>query len=143
MCRVEVADADSAATIISDAIDNFGRIDAVVNSAGHGPKGKLLEISDDEWHLGMEVEGSHPLDAGFDEHLGIASNYEKKRGAGHSTLYRGREVEAEKIPFQALTKRYTDEAVSFIKRQRDEPFFLFFSQAPLSVTRRTTNLFKF
>ena len=34
---------------------SFGRIDAVVNSAGHGPKGKLLEISDDDWHLGMEV----------------------------------------------------------------------------------------
>ena len=26
----------------------------MVNSAGHGPKGPLLEISDDDWHLGME-----------------------------------------------------------------------------------------
>ncbi len=33
----------------------FGRIDAVVNSAGHGPKGPVLEISDDDWHLGMDV----------------------------------------------------------------------------------------
>jgi NAD(P)-dependent dehydrogenase (short-subunit alcohol dehydrogenase family) len=33
----------------------FGRIDAVVNSAGHGPQGNLLEISDDDWHLGMEI----------------------------------------------------------------------------------------
>jgi NAD(P)-dependent dehydrogenase (short-subunit alcohol dehydrogenase family) len=32
----------------------WGRIDAVVNSAGHGPKGPLLEISDEDWHLGME-----------------------------------------------------------------------------------------
>ncbi|MHC5004471.1 MAG: SDR family oxidoreductase, partial [Planctomycetota bacterium] len=31
------------------------RIDAVVNSAGHGPKGPVLEITDDDWHLGMEV----------------------------------------------------------------------------------------
>ena len=31
-----------------------GRIDAVVNSAGHGPKGPLLEISDADWQLGME-----------------------------------------------------------------------------------------
>ena len=33
-----------------------------------------------KWHLGMEIEGSHPIDAGFDEHLGIPSNYEPKRG---------------------------------------------------------------
>ena len=31
-----------------------------------------------KWHLGMEVEGSHPIDAGFDEHLGIPSNYAKE-----------------------------------------------------------------
>lgn len=40
---------------VETAMDAFGRIDAVVNSAGHGPKGKILEISDDDWHLGMEV----------------------------------------------------------------------------------------
>jgi len=26
----------------------------VINSAGHGPKGDILSISDDEWHEGME-----------------------------------------------------------------------------------------
>jgi NAD(P)-dependent dehydrogenase (short-subunit alcohol dehydrogenase family) len=36
------------------ALDRFGRIDAVVNSAGHGPKGPILEISDADWHTGME-----------------------------------------------------------------------------------------
>ncbi len=41
--------------IVETAMDAFGRIDAVVNSASHGPKGKILEISDDDWHLGMEV----------------------------------------------------------------------------------------
>ncbi|MDA8634481.1 sulfatase-like hydrolase/transferase [Verrucomicrobiales bacterium] len=80
-----------------------------------------------KWHLGMEIEGSHPLDAGFDEHLGIASNYEKKRGTGFNHLYRGREVEAENVPFQALTERYTDEAIEFIENQRDKPFLIFFS----------------
>lgn len=33
----------------------WGRIDVVVNSAGHGPKGPVLDISDDDWHQGMEV----------------------------------------------------------------------------------------
>lgn len=32
----------------------FGRIDVLVNGAGHGPKGDVLEISDDDWHLGIE-----------------------------------------------------------------------------------------
>lgn len=32
----------------------WGRIDAVVNSAGHGPKGELLAISDADWQHGME-----------------------------------------------------------------------------------------
>ncbi len=40
---------------VDQATDKWGRIDAVVSSAGHGPKGPVLEISDDDWHLGMEV----------------------------------------------------------------------------------------
>lgn len=80
-----------------------------------------------KWHMGMEIEGSHPLDAGFDEHLGIPSNYEGKRGPTHKILYRGREIEAENVPFTALTKRYTDEAVKFIDERKEEPFLLFFS----------------
>lgn len=40
--------------LVDMTIDRWGRIDAVVNSAGHGPKGELLAISDDDWHLGME-----------------------------------------------------------------------------------------
>ena len=33
----------------------WGRIDALVNSAGHGPRAPVLEISDEDWHKGMEV----------------------------------------------------------------------------------------
>ncbi len=36
-------------------MDAWGRIDVLVNSAGHGPKGPVLEISDEDWHEGMEV----------------------------------------------------------------------------------------
>src|SRR5207249_4648436 len=41
--------------LVQMALNSFGGIDAVVNSAGHGPKGKILDITDDEWHLAMEV----------------------------------------------------------------------------------------
>ena len=40
--------------LVDAAMARWGRVDAVVNSAGHGPKGPLLEISDDDWHRGME-----------------------------------------------------------------------------------------
>ena len=33
----------------------WGRIDVLVNSAGHGPKGELLGLSDEDWHKGMDV----------------------------------------------------------------------------------------
>ncbi|QQB37527.1 SDR family oxidoreductase [Achromobacter deleyi] len=45
---------EDLARLVDATLQQWGRIDAVVNSAGHGPKGPLLEISDDDWHLGME-----------------------------------------------------------------------------------------
>ncbi len=39
---------------VAAAMDEWGRIDAVVNCTGHGPKGDVLDISDAEWHLGMD-----------------------------------------------------------------------------------------
>lgn len=41
--------------LVDVAMERFGRIDVLVNSAGHGPKGPVLDISDDDWHAGMEV----------------------------------------------------------------------------------------
>ena len=41
--------------LVDGAMDRWGRIDVLVNSAGHGPKGPILEISDDDWHRGLEV----------------------------------------------------------------------------------------
>ena len=40
--------------LLDAALARWGRVDAVVNSAGHGPKGELLAISDEDWHLGLE-----------------------------------------------------------------------------------------
>jgi len=39
---------------VSQAMDKFGRIDGVVNCTGHGPKGAVMEISDEDWHSGMD-----------------------------------------------------------------------------------------
>ena len=39
--------------LIDGTIDRWGRVDVLVNSAGHGPKGPILDISDEEWYKGM------------------------------------------------------------------------------------------
>ncbi len=41
--------------LVELTMNRWGRVDALVNSAGHGPKGPVLEISDEDWHTGMEV----------------------------------------------------------------------------------------
>jgi NAD(P)-dependent dehydrogenase (short-subunit alcohol dehydrogenase family) len=41
--------------LVDRAVQAWGRIDVLVNSAGHGPRAALLELADEDWHLGMEV----------------------------------------------------------------------------------------
>ena len=41
--------------LVDEATAKWQRIDAVVSSAGHGPKGPVLEMSDEDWHTGMDV----------------------------------------------------------------------------------------
>ena len=36
-------------------LKKWGRVDVLVNSAGHGPKGNILDITDKEWIKGMEI----------------------------------------------------------------------------------------
>ena len=41
--------------LVDGAMERWGRIDVLVNSAGHGPRAPLLEISDEQWHTGLDV----------------------------------------------------------------------------------------
>ena len=41
--------------LTDQVVEAWGRIDVLVNSAGHGPRGPILELSDEDWHTGMEV----------------------------------------------------------------------------------------
>ena len=43
------------AGFVEATMAKWGRIDTLVNSAGHGPKGDLLDIGDDDWHKGFDV----------------------------------------------------------------------------------------
>jgi len=41
--------------LVDSAMQQWGRIDALVNSAGHGPRATILDITDEDWHKGLEV----------------------------------------------------------------------------------------
>lgn len=42
-------------TLVDGAMARWGRVDVLVNSAGHGPRAPVLDLSDEDWHRGMEV----------------------------------------------------------------------------------------
>jgi NAD(P)-dependent dehydrogenase (short-subunit alcohol dehydrogenase family) len=41
--------------LVDTTLERYGRIDAVVNNTGHPPKGELLSLTDDDWHIGMDM----------------------------------------------------------------------------------------
>ena len=46
---------DDLKRLVDLAVSTWGRIDVLVNSAGHGPRAQILEISDDDWHKGLDT----------------------------------------------------------------------------------------
>ncbi len=46
---------DDLQALVDLAMDTWGRIDVLVNSAGHGPRAPVLELSDGDWHTGLDV----------------------------------------------------------------------------------------
>ncbi len=48
----EVGDLEA---LVAATMERYGRVDAVLNHTGHPPKGPLLEISDEDWHRGLDL----------------------------------------------------------------------------------------
>jgi NAD(P)-dependent dehydrogenase (short-subunit alcohol dehydrogenase family) len=46
---------DDVARLVDKVAAKWGRIDVLVNSAGHGPRAPILDLTDDDWHKGMDV----------------------------------------------------------------------------------------
>lgn len=97
-----------------------------------------------KWHLAGYPEDfttapMHPLECGFDYHFGTPGSNdapgppkqtrEAFDNANSKTwkipLIRGREVVEHPADQSLFTKRYTEEAVSWIENKKDEPFFLY------------------
>ena len=46
---------DDVKRFVDVTMAKFGRIDVLVNSAGHGPRAPLLDITDEGWHQGIDI----------------------------------------------------------------------------------------
>lgn len=46
---------DDLKVLVDKTLETYGRIDGVVNHTGHPPKGELLEIPAEDWHLGLDM----------------------------------------------------------------------------------------
>ncbi len=46
---------DDIKRLVDLTMKRWGRVDALVNSAGHGPRAPVLEITDEDWHRGLDV----------------------------------------------------------------------------------------
>jgi NAD(P)-dependent dehydrogenase (short-subunit alcohol dehydrogenase family) len=46
---------DDLKRLFNTVMDAWGRVDVLVNSAGHGPRAPIVDITDEQWHTGMDV----------------------------------------------------------------------------------------
>ena len=92
-----------------------------------------------KWHLG-HLPQYLPTRRGFDEYFGIPySNDMSPRPLLHGTAGKTEQLE-EPARLETLTPRYTDQAVRFIERSKDSPFFLYmphtYPHIPLAASDR-------
>lgn len=81
-----------------------------------------------KWHLG-HLPSYLPASHGFDYYFGIPYSNDMIPGEGGwppLPLYRDTTVIERGVDQAGLTKRYTEEAIGFIKKNRNKPFLLYY-----------------
>ncbi|MCF1743247.1 SDR family oxidoreductase [Paradevosia shaoguanensis] len=46
---------DDLRRLVEGAVERWGRVDVLLNSAGHGPRKPILELTDEDWHKGIDT----------------------------------------------------------------------------------------
>ena len=77
-----------------------------------------------KWHLGHHAQAQRPNAHGFDEFYGLLQPNDAEQ-----PLYRDTLALEEPVDQGSLTRRFTEEAVSFIENNTRQPFFLFLSHS--------------
>ncbi|MEM9018563.1 MAG: sulfatase [Verrucomicrobiota bacterium] len=89
-----------------------------------------------KWHIG-DLDPFVPNAQGFDYHFGMYSNLDPVEtvyfGDEGVPLLRNGEVVKRPAEPAELTKRYTDEAIAFVEKHKDQPFFLYLPHTMLHV----------
>ncbi len=99
-----------------------------------------------KWHLGFE-EPFLPRSQGFDHYFGLLHNLDPVEvvyfeEAGGVPLMRNGDVVKRPADPAELTKLYTDEAIRFIERNREGPFFLYLPHTMLHNPLGVSDKFK-
>lgn len=77
-----------------------------------------------KWHLGHKA-GFLPTDRGFDEYYGIPYSNDMRP----VQVLEGTQVIEYPVVQATLTRRYTERALGFIERSKDQPFLLYLAEA--------------
>lgn len=86
----------------------------------------------------MYIDGSVPNDQGFDEYFGALG----ANDGGAVQLWRNKEQLEKVTDMGSLTKRYTDEAIEFIKKKKDSPFLLYLAHTMAHVVIDASEQFR-
>jgi NAD(P)-dependent dehydrogenase (short-subunit alcohol dehydrogenase family) len=46
---------DDLKRLVDETMQRWDRVDVLVNSAGHGPRSAILDITDEQWHAGLDI----------------------------------------------------------------------------------------
>lgn len=96
-----------------------------------------------KWHLG-DFESNpdfNPTKHGFDTFLGLPYSHDYNPPEG-VPLFRGTEKVEQPVVFNTMTRRFTEEAVRFIRGSAGQPFFLYLAHPMPHIPIGTSDEFK-
>jgi arylsulfatase A-like enzyme len=111
---------------IAETLKTLGYATGIIGKwhLGHLPRFLPINQGFDYW-FGLPYSHDMNMTVPRDKGLKTAAYYDPRPEYFDVPLMRNNEVIERPVDHRTLTKRYTEEAVQFIRRNRDRPFFLY------------------